>query len=188
MRSAEQFTGFTRLLHWLMAAMVLTMLFVGVGMVSTVSARYHALLAIHRPLGIAILVLVVIRLINRLLNPAPALPAHLSSPERFAAKASQVLLYALLMLMPLVGWGMLSAAQFPIVLIGGIHLPAILPHDPMLYALLRRTHTVLAYALFATFLAHFGAALGHALIYRDGVFESMAPWRKARPGYTAPHQ
>jgi cytochrome b561 len=183
-----QFTGFTRLLHWLMAAMVLTMLFVGVGMVSTVSVRYHELLAIHRPLGIAILVLVVIRLINRLLNPGPALPAHLNPLERFAAKASQVVLYALMMLMPLVGWGMLSAARYPIVLIGGIHLPPILPHDPALYALLRRTHTVLAYALFATFLAHFGAALVHALIYRDGVFASMAPWRKAGPGYTAPHQ
>jgi cytochrome b561 len=188
MSTPEQFTGFTRLLHWLMAAMVLTMLFVGIGMVSTVSVRYHALLGIHRPLGIAILVLVVIRLINRLLNPGPALPAHLNHLERFAAKASQVVLYALMILMPLVGWGMLSAARYPIVLIGGIHLPPILPHDLALYALLRRAHTVLAYALFATFLAHFGAALVHALIYRDGVFASMAPWRKAGPGYTAPHQ
>jgi cytochrome b561 len=188
MSAAGQFTGFTRLLHWLMAAMVLTMLFVGVGMVSTVTVRYHELLAIHRPLGIAIALLVVIRLINRLLNPGPALPAHLSPLERFAAKASQVVLYVLMVLMPLVGWGMLSAARFPIVLIGGIHLPPILPHDLALYAWLRRAHTVLAYALFATFLAHFGAALVHALIYRDGVFASMAPWRKAGPGYTAPHQ
>ena len=188
MSTPGQFTGFTRLLHWLMAALVLTMLFVGVGMVSTVSGRYHELLAIHRPLGIAILVLVAIRLINRLLNPGPALPAHLSPLQRFAAKTSQVMLYALMMLMPLVGWAMLSAARYPIVLIGGIQLPPILPHDPMLYALLRRAHTVLAYTLFATFLAHFGAALMHALIYRDGVFASMAPWRKAVPGYTAPHQ
>jgi cytochrome b561 len=138
--------------------------------------------------GIAILILVVVRLINRLLHPGPALPAHLSPLERFAAKASQVVLYALMMLMPLVGWAMLSAARYPIVLIGGLHLPPILPHDPLLYAGLRRTHTLLAYALLATFLAHFGAALVHALIYRDGVFASMAPWRKVGPGYTAPRQ
>jgi cytochrome b561 len=168
----------TRLLHWLMAAMVLTMLFIGVGMVSTVSGRYHELIALHRPLGIAILVLVVVRLVNRLLNPGPPLPAHLNGLERFAAKASQVLLYGLMILMPLVGWGMLSAARYPIVLIGSVHLPPILPHDPMLYTTLRRTHTVLAYALFATFLAHFAGALMHALIYRDGVFISMAPWRR----------
>jgi cytochrome b561 len=160
-----------------MAAMVLTMLFIGVGMVSTVSGRYHGLIAIHRPLGIAILILVVIRLVNRVLHPGPPLPAHLNTLERFAAKASQVLLYALMIMMPLIGWAMLSAAGFPIVLAGAVHLPAILPHDAALYALLRRAHTLLAYTLFATFMAHLGAALVHALIYRDGVFTSMAPWR-----------
>lgn len=159
-----------------MAAMVLAMLFIGVGMVSTVSPRYHELLAIHRPLGIAILVLVVIRLINRLRNPGPALPAHLNRAQRCAAKASQWLLYALLFLMPLVGWGMLSAQRYPILLAGGVHLPPILPYDPALYAVLRRTHTVLAYTLFGTFIAHFAAALVHAFIYRDGVFASMSPW------------
>jgi cytochrome b561 len=160
-----------------MAAMVLTMLFIGVGMVSTVSGRYHALIGIHRPLGIAILVLALVRLVNRLLNPGPPLPAQLNSLDRFAARASQVLLYALMIGMPLVGWAMLSAGAYPIVLGGGVHLPAILAPDPHLYAGLRRLHTVLAYALFATFMAHLGGALLHRLIYRDGVFASMAPWR-----------
>jgi cytochrome b561 len=179
--AAAQFSPFTRLLHWLMAAMVLTMLFIGVGMVSTVSARYHWLIDLHRPLGVAILALVVIRLGNRLFNPGPPLPPHLNGLMRFAAKASQVVLYALMFLMPLVGWGMLSAARYPIVLAGSVHLPPILPQNPMLYATLRRAHTVLAYALFATFVAHFGAALMHGLIYRDGVFTSMAPWRRRPP-------
>ncbi|HEV2700390.1 MAG TPA: cytochrome b/b6 domain-containing protein, partial [Steroidobacteraceae bacterium] len=138
---APRFTPFTRLLHWLMAAMVLAMLLIGVGMVSTVSSRYHGLIDIHRPLGIAVLVLVVIRLINRVCNPGPALPAHLSALERCAAKASQWLLYALMLLLPLEGWGMLSAQRYPIVLAGAVHLPPILPYDPALYALLRRTHT-----------------------------------------------
>jgi cytochrome b561 len=180
MNGASRFTALTRLLHWLMAAMVLTMLFVGIGMVSTLSGRYHALLAIHRPLGIAILVLAVIRLVNRLLHPGPPLPTHLSSLERFAAKASQVVFYVLMILMPLIGWGMLSAARYPVMMAAGVQLPPILPQDPGLYAALRGTHTLLAYAFMATFIAHFGAALVHALIYRDGVFASMAPWR-SRP-------
>jgi cytochrome b561 len=160
-----------------MAAMVLTMLFIGVGMVSTVSGHYHGLIGIHRPLGVAILVLAIIRLANRLLNPGPPLPAHLNSLERFAARASQVVLYALMISMPLVGWAMLSAGGYPIVLAGSVHLPAILPRDLAVHAVLRRTHTLLAYVFMATFLAHFGAALLHGLIYRDGVFASMAPWR-----------
>jgi cytochrome b561 len=68
MRNPAQFPAFSRLLHWLMAVMVLAMLFIGVGMAASVSERYHLLVSIHRPLGIAILVLVVIRFINRLFN------------------------------------------------------------------------------------------------------------------------
>jgi cytochrome b561 len=97
--------------------------------------------------------------------------------QRFAAHASHVVLYALMFALPLVGWAMLSAAAYPIVLAGSLQLPPILPHDVRLYAVLRDFHSVLAYLLFATVLAHLGAALLHALIHRDGVFESMASLR-----------
>jgi cytochrome b561 len=168
----------SRLLHWAMAAMILAMLFIGVGMAASVSERYRFLVAIHRPLGIAILVLVVIRVVNRLINPPPALPETLPPVQRLAAKASHLLLYALMLAMPLVGWGMLSAAGYPIVLYGPLQLPPILPQSLTLYAWLRQLHTGLAFLLFATVLVHLGAALFHALIRRDGVWESMASWRR----------
>jgi cytochrome b561 len=172
----SQFTLFSRILHWLMAIMVLAMLFIGVGMVTSFD-DYHWLLSIHRPLGIAILVLVAIRLVNRLLNSAPPLPAPMPGWQRFAAKASHVLLYALMFALPIVGWAMLSAARYPVVLWGSLILPPITPPSALLYALLRNIHGVLGYLLFAVFLAHLGAALLHALIHRDGVFESMASLR-----------
>jgi hypothetical protein len=46
----------------------------------------------------------------------------------------------------------------------------------MLYAVLRKAHTILAYLFFLTFLAHFGAVLFHTLIARDGILKRMAPW------------
>jgi cytochrome b561 len=121
-------------------------------------------------------VLCVIRIVNRLINPSPELPDTLPSMQRFAAKASHIVLYALMLIMPLVGWGMLSAARYPIVLYGSLRLPSILSPDLALYAWLRDLHTVLAYLFFATFLAHFAAALYHGLIRRDGVFGAMASW------------
>jgi cytochrome b561 len=160
-----------------MAPMVVVMLFIGVGMAATVSARYDLLVSIHRPLGIAIFVLCLLRIVNRFINPPPELPDTVPSLQRLAAKTSHIVLYALMLIMPLVGWGMLSAARYPIVLYGPLRLPPILPHDLTLYAWLRDLHTDLAYLLFAIFLAHFGAALFHGLIRRDGVFESMASWR-----------
>jgi len=172
-----RFALFSRLLHWTMAVMVVAMLFIGIAMVGSL-ADYHWLVAIHRPLGILVLLLVVIRLVNRLIHPAPPLPPDMPPILRFAAYASHVLLYILMFALPLVGWAMLSAAGNPIVLLGTWHLPPILPHSANLYALLRPLHTVLAFALFATFLAHLGAALAHALIFRDGVFQSMASWRR----------
>ena len=169
---ARPFPLLSRLLHWTMALLILAMLFIGVAMVSSLS-DYHRLVAIHRPLGILLLVLVAVRLINRLLSPPPPLPAAMPAVLRLAAEASHWLLYALMFAVPVVGWAMLSAAGYPIPLVGDVHLPPILPHDRALYAVLRPAHTVLAFLLFATFLAHLGAALTHALVFKDGVFRSM---------------
>lgn len=171
-----QFTVLMRILHWLMAAMVLTMLGIGVAMVTSLG-DYHRLVSIHRPLGMAILILVVIRYVNRQFSTLPPFPPTMSSRERVVAHWSELLLYTLLFVLPLVGWGMLSAARYPIVLYGALHLFPILPHSAMLYAFLRRTHTVLAYLLFLAFIAHFGAILFHTLVVRDRLFNRMAPWR-----------
>src|ERR1700740_491136 len=103
------------------------MLFIGVSMVSTTMPRYLPLIAIHKSLGIAILVLALIRLGVRLRYGAPALPADLPEPMRLAAILVHYLLYALMIAMPLLGWGMLSAADYPVVLYGNIRLPQILP-------------------------------------------------------------
>jgi cytochrome b561 len=176
----HQFTTFSRLLHWTMAAMVLTMLCVGVAMVASL-ANYHVLVSIHRPLGIAILLLVVVRFVNRQLSSLPPFPATMSHTERLAATASEFTMYGLMFVLPLVGWGMLSAAHYPIVLFGSFQLPYILPHNAMLYAVLRKTHTILAYLFFVTFIAHFGAILFHTLIVRDGTLSRMAPWNTRPP-------
>ena len=97
-------------------------------------------------------------------------------PRQRMASASERLLYTLMFALPLVGWGMLSAGHYPIVLIGAVHLPPILPAVPMLYAVLRQTHTILALLLFATFLAHLGAVLFHTWIVRDRLLDRMALW------------
>ncbi len=100
----------------------------------------------------------------------------MSHRERRAAAASEYMLYGLMFALPLVGWSMLSAARYPIILFGSVHLPFIVPYDALLYAVLRKTHTVLAYLLFLTILAHFEAILFHTLIVRDGMGLRMAPW------------
>jgi cytochrome b561 len=121
----QRFTPLQRLVHWLMAVCILAMLFIGVGMVSTVKPKYLTLVSIHKPLGIAILVLALVRLAVRLRYGTPSLPADLPEPMKVAAKLSHYAFYVLMIGMRLIGWGMLSAADYPVVLFGGAHLPAI---------------------------------------------------------------
>ena len=172
------FTLPARILHWLMAAMILAMLFIGVGMVASVSERHEWLLRIHKPLGIAILLLAVVRLAVRLRHPPPPLPADLPMLQKLAAHASHWLLYALMIAMPLVGWAMLSAGGYPVMLGASLRLPAILPASATAFAILRHLHGWLALLLFLTFLAHLAAALYHGLIRRDGVLASMVGGRR----------
>lgn len=171
-RASIHFNLIARLLHWSMALAILAMLFVGIGMVASVSLR-PTLVSLHRPLGIAILLLVIVRLTNRLRHAPPPLPADLPAIQVFAAKASHWLLYTLMFAMPLVGWSMLSAGGYPVIMFKGFTLPPIAPHDATVYAVLRGAHTWLALLLFATVLMHLAAALFHAWIRRDGVFASM---------------
>ena len=181
-KNPTQFALLSRILHWLMAAMLLTMLFIGVAMVASIG-DYHKLVALHRPLGIAILILAIVRIINRMLTTLPPFPPTMSALERRVASASERWFYFLMLALPLIGWGMLSAGHYPIVMFGPVHLPPILPANPTLYALLRKTHTVLAYLLFLTFLAHIGAVLFHTLVIRDGLLNRMALW-PSRPSKT----
>jgi cytochrome b561 len=165
----------SRILHWLMAPMVIVQLLIGVTMIASLS-YYPLLLAIHRPLGILILGFAVVRLGNRLTHRLPPFPATMSRAERRIASWSEYLLYALLLVQPLIGWAMLSAARFPIVLVGPLRLPCIAPHDIDVYAVLREAHSVFAFLLFATFTAHVCAVLFHTLVLRDRLLDRMAVW------------
>lgn len=104
------------------------------------------------PARLAILALVIIRIVNRLLNRRPPLPADLPTIQKIAAKAWHIALYGSMLALLIVGWSMLCAD-------------------------LRQLHTVLAYLFFLTIVVHIAAALFHGLIRRDGVLGSMASWR-----------
>jgi cytochrome b561 len=151
------------------------MLFIGVGMVSTVMPKYLPLVAIHRSLGVTVLLLALIRLVVRHYCGAPPFPVDLPAPMKLAARLSHYALYALMIVMPLLGWGMLSAGAYPIEIYGGIHLPAVLHQSDTLHSALWDAHFYLAFAFFALVLLHVAAALFHALVRRDGVFETIAP-------------
>lgn len=171
--TSERFPLAVRLLHWVMAPLLIAMLLIGTGMVTTVSSWHITLVNLHKPLGLALLVLAVLRLLLRLTGKTPALPSTLPLPIRLAAHGSHWLLYGCMLAMPLIGWGMLSAGGFPLPLIAGMPLPPLLAPNLAHYVFLRSLHTLLGEAFFLLVLGHIMAGLTHALLLRDGVFDAI---------------
>jgi cytochrome b561 len=163
----------TRILHWLTAVLVFTMLLIGFVMVTTVGP-YASLRAVHMTLGITVLAIVVARVVNRFTHRVPKLPDTVGWLEHKLVIGSELTLYALLLAQPLVGWAMVSASGQSPVIFGSLSLPRIAPFDADLYFVLRQTHSLLAYLLVAVIAAHVSAVLLHTLTLRDGMLSRMA--------------
>jgi cytochrome b561 len=172
MTELKQFTVLSRLLHWLTAVLVFAALFVGFVMVNSVGS-YAQLIVVHKTLGALVLLVMVARVINRARHHPPAWPPTIGLLEGRLVGLSEKLLYALLLLQPLVGWAMLSAAGGPVVVFGSVHLPRIAPFDAQVYWILRQAHSVIAYTLVAVIAAHVSAILLHTLTLRDRMIERM---------------
>lgn len=160
-----------RVFHWLTAVLVFAALIVGFALANAL-ADYATLLMMHKIIGALIFIVVIARVINRLRHHPPAWPATVGPWERRAVVVSERLMYVTLLAQPVVGWAMLAAAGVPVV-IGPLRLPAIVPVDASLYAVLRNGHSVLAYLLVVVIAAHVSAVLLHTLTLRDGMLKRM---------------
>lgn len=169
-------------LHWTMALAIIAMLFLGLTMENyqPMSLRFTAI-NFHKALGITILALSVFRLVWRLMNPPPPLPMHMKKWERAAAHAFHWMLYGFMIIMPLSGWLMVSAARkYPIIFFGAGEAPFIpMPADAALTqsigGLSHETHELLGYGAIALILLHVVAAIKHHVINDDFVLRRMLP-------------
>ena len=90
----------TRILHWLTAVLVFSMLLIGFAMVNSIGS-YASLRAVHMTLGIVVLVIVVLRAANRLTHRVPKLPDTVGWVEHKLVVGSELALYTLLLAQPL---------------------------------------------------------------------------------------
>lgn len=171
MTGPRRFAVRSRILHWITAIGVFSALLIGFAMVNSVGS-YAALVAVHMSIGITILAITVVRLINRRITHPPAWPSTVGHLEGKIVTYSERLMYGLLLVQPLVGWAMVSAAGRPAIFFG-LHLPTIAPFNASVYFVLRQSHSVLAYLLVVVIAAHVCAVLLHTLTLRDRMFSRM---------------
>ncbi len=108
-----------KLLHWVVAVFVLAQICLGWAAVSwRLSPTKLDLFVWHKSIGMLILLLMLARLAWRSVNVAPSLPAGMAPFELLAARLTHVILYGLLLVMPLTGWIISSAANIPFRIFG----------------------------------------------------------------------
>jgi cytochrome b561 len=183
-KSSGSYDAVAQALHWLVAALVLVQLTLGVYAANLpLSLARLQWLARHKSLGLAIFALVLLRFGWRLLNPPPAFPALMPRWEQRSARAIHRLLYLLLVLAPLAGWLYASAAGLSVNWFGLFVVPDLVGKDPALAPVFKALHVGLVSLLALLVALHVGAALRHALLLRDGLVDRMLPWKpRRRPG------
>lgn len=179
--SEAKYGAIAQLFHWTIVVLVITQFVLaqradglprGIALLQT--------LALHKSVGITIFALAVLRLLWRWVNPVPPVPPSSPRWQHLGARISHVALYALLLLMPLFGWLMSSARNFPVSWFGIATLPDLIGPSEKAYDFFHEGHELLAKVLFVLALLHIAAALKHHFIDRDDVLLRMLPWNRKR--------
>ena len=165
-------------LHWLIALALAANFALGVGMHELpLSPQKLQLYAWHKWAGVTLFGLVTLRLIWRKVVPPPEL---LPAPawQQFAARLLHNVLYILMFAIPLSGWLMSSAAGFPVVYLGVLPLPDLVPKNKELYDAFKKAHEALIFSLLLLVIVHTAAALKHHFIDHDATLTRILPWQK----------
>lgn len=166
-----------RLLHWIVALLVIAMLPVGSMMVQEGldRATQDRLFIFHKNVGVVILLLMLVRLGWRFLNPPPALPDAVPAGTARVAALAHWALYGLVLFMAVTGYVRVTMGGFPIEGLEALGLHPLLPRNDAVAEMAKTAHFYGRFALVGVILLHVGAALFHLIVKRDGVFQRMWP-------------
>ena len=163
-------------LHWSIVLLVLVQFGIAILMPDigphTVAGT---LINLHFSFGVLILVLMAVRLGNRLRHPVPLDMPGSPAWERLAAHVTQLAFYFILLVGPFLGWASASAHKLPVDVFGIMTLPAIAAPRAHWALTAGDIHIYMMWTLAALIGLHVLAALYHHFLRRDGVLRRMLP-------------
>ncbi len=171
------YNRYSRYLHWVMAGLIIFMVFLGWRLEGHDSMRLSRV-NIHKSVGMLILLLSFVRLGLRFAYKAPP---EIEGPkwQMLAAKALHIGFYIVMIGLPLTGWAMVSTSAREIPMLGNIHLSFGWPHLPVpqnhdTHEVFEALHGLLAkLIIYAMIPLHIGAALKHHFVDKDPVMSHM---------------
>jgi cytochrome b561 len=164
------YTMTARVLHWITAFLILSMIPLGVVIANEWGgSAQDSLYDLHRSIGAAVIPLVILRLVYRWMHPPSSLPDDIPAMQVLAAHATHWGLYALLIVQPLAGWIATSAYRAPVTVFGWFELPPIWPENRAFSGQLFSVHRLIGIAIAGLVAAHIGAALYHHFVRKDRI-------------------
>ena len=178
----NRYSTISLVLHWLIAALVVTQLGLIWAHEATEGSTSREFVNMHKSVGLSILVLTLVRLGWRIANPAIPLPAETPRWQKLVARGTHVLFYVFLIAMPLVGWAASSAAGRDIVWFGLFNWPLLpIGGGRETAGSLMDLHELAGKLLIALVVLHVIGALKHHFVDRDNVLHRMIPLIPRRP-------
>lgn len=172
--TANSYGSVAKFLHWLIFILVFGMIVGGLCLDYVPKDYKGVIYNLHKLTGLTILFLMLIRLVWKLVNVKPKLPADTTVWQRHAERVVHDLLYLLIICMPLAGWiGSSSAGKPPH--IGDISLGLPIPENEVLIDTMFTLHEYIAYAIIVMVSIHIFAALYHHYVKKDDVLKRMLP-------------
>lgn len=152
----------SRIIHWLMALIIIFLLALGIYMtgLSKEDPSRMEIYSLHKSLGAIALILIFLRILNRLVKPAPKLPETLVKSERILAHLAHIGLYVLMIVVPLSGYLMSNYFGYP-VQIFGIQMPTLVQTNFDIGKIFHETHEIAPYILLGLVSLHILGALKH---------------------------
>ncbi len=153
----------SRAIHWLMALVIFSALGVGIYMTEILpkdAPNHLEVYSLHKSIGVIALLLVILRIINRFIFKAPALPKTIKKHEQILSHLGHFGLYVLMFAVPLSGYLMSNSFGFPVHLFS-IEMPILIERDFEIGKIIAETHEISAYSLLALIAAHILAVIKH---------------------------
>ena len=177
--TSQKYSTLSIAMHWLMALLI-------IGVYACIEIREfypkgsdprEALKMWHFMLGLSVFFLVAVRIVARVLSPAPPISPPLTAVQQKISAAMHLGLYALMICLPLAGWVMLSAAGKPIPFFG-LELPALVGANEELAKSIKEVHAAVGQAGYALIGLHAVASLVHHYKMKDNTLTRMLPGGK----------
>ncbi|MBD0270983.1 MAG: cytochrome b [Acetobacteraceae bacterium] len=170
--AAESYNSVAKWFHWVTVGLMAVALPLGFLIKYIKDSDKMPFYAVHESAGLTILLVAIARLAWRWSHPPPPLPDSVPPMMRTAAGVNHWLLYAALILQPILGFTATNAQGFPLrgetAYLGFIDLPKFMEANKALADPVQSAHTVLGISIAVLLAIHIAAAIFHQAIRRDG--------------------